>query len=272
MVGDLPSFGSVRINGYRMPISRPQDYEYDPTRGLTVTQEWEGAGPDSLDGRARRFISERKAFRFSKNKTRSRLVMTASNSQLGYPEVSTDTWQILANEVSKDIRELPVVASLPENLYTNISNQATEWKAGDSIFDTFQPPTGLSGDDLAAANIIFDLLIKGQDQFAFSQYVLKHTTSVSNAAVANVSDFGVGAIYTTSQLLNEVEDSSSWTYPLPGRLSAKIGSISSPATKLNYLWGWRKLPSTETTTANFRIEISTEYWLDQWSTFIYFTA
>ncbi len=268
MNGDHRGYGRVRINGYVLPIARPQHYEFDPTRGLTTVQEWESAG-QNLDGRANQFIREGKGFSYNRNAVRSRLVMTASNAQLNFPEVATDTWQILANEASKDVRELPAVADLPEGLYSEIVNQVTTFKAGESTTDQFEPVGDYDSGSLDVASTVFDLMIKGQDHFAFSQYVVKHTTSVSNAASGNVSDNNVECIYTTGQLLGEVSSSSSWRYPMPGRLQTKISNIGVPSFKGGYVWGWRKLPSTETTGANFRIEISTEYWLDQWSTFYY---
>jgi hypothetical protein len=52
----------------------------------------------------------------------------------------------------------------------------------------------------------------------------------------------------------------------------KLQGLAAPPAQPDYLWGWRKLPSTETTTAASRIEITTEYWLEQWSLYYYQTA
>ena len=83
----------------------------------------------------------------------------------------------------------------------------------------------------------------------------------------------VGAtIYTTAQLLNEVTNPNLWSFPLPGRLQTKLQNIPAPAGVANFLWGWRKLPSTEITVPGNFIEITTEYWLEHWSTFYYTAA
>ena len=59
---------------------------------------------------------------------------------------------------------------------------------------------------------------------------------------------------------------------MPARLVYKIQNLPSPVTVSGYLWGWRKLPSTETSAAGNRVEITTEYILDQWSTVLYQAA
>jgi hypothetical protein len=55
-------------------------------------------------------------------------------------------------------------------------------------------------------------------------------------------------------------------------LQNKINSIAAPPVVDDLLWGWRKLPSTETTAANNRVDISTEYWLAAWSKLLYAAA
>jgi hypothetical protein len=121
-----------------------------------------------------------------------------------------------------------------------------------------------AGGAAADAALLFNLLTRGITHYATSQYVLRHTTNVSNVYAANIADAYVEYVYTVAQLLTEIGASGGWTFPCPGRLQYKIQTIPTPAARSNFLWGWRKLASTEVTSATNRIEISAEYWLGQW--------
>jgi hypothetical protein len=59
---------------------------------------------------------------------------------------------------------------------------------------------------------------------------------------------------------------------MPGRMVYKLQNLVAPTAKTDYIWGWRKLPSTETTTSGNRVEITTEYWLEQWDIAIAYKA
>jgi hypothetical protein len=122
------------------------------------------------------------------------------------------------------------------------------------------------GDD---ANILFAIAIRGQDSYLLGQYVLRHTTNCSSGYSGNVSDTNVFKVYTTDQLLSECQSTSLWVQPLAGRLVSKIQNITAPEARNNYIWGWLKKPSTEQTTPDNRIEITQEYWLEQWPTILY---
>ena len=119
------------------------------------------------------------------------------------------------------------------------------------------------------AGYLAELLLAGTTHYAFGQWVLRHTTNVSNAFAANIADLNVERCYTTFQLLTEVQNPSLWTFPMPARMAYKLNAIAAPASQADYQWGWRKLASPETTSANNRLEITTEYWLAQWHMFLY---
>lgn len=252
----------IRINGTLAPIPQPLEVTYDPARGQVVTQKWESAGR-GLGGIADLYRAARIAYRFQLSDAVSSLVAEASGSQLGVADAACDNWQILCNEIQKDIKELPALAakqaSYPDS-FRIVLRDVNNFLDGQPQVTT---PTVNPG-SLPETAFLLDMLCKGQTHFALSQYVLRHTTTVSNAYGANVADRNVGRVYTTEQLLTEVCDTSLWVYPLPGRLVYKLQNIPAPLPQANYLWGWRKLGSTETTSASNRVEISTEYWLEQW--------
>src|SRR5690606_6075756 len=109
-------------------------------------------------------------------------------------------------------------------------------------------------------------------EYASYNYVLRHTTNVSNRWNVNIADINVNRLYTTAQLLSEAQNAGLWNYPLPPRLAYKINAIAVPTVQSGYLWSWLKSASSEASAANNRVNIVTEYALDQWSTDLYQTA
>jgi hypothetical protein len=255
-----------RINGTLAPVSKAPEVSYDPSRGQIISQQWESAG-DGLAGVASAYASSRIQYQWTKSRHRSRLVANASSSQLGFPEVACDTWQILANEIQKDVKEFPGFRTMEASYPGTIGYVVRDAQL---YLEGKEPGTPAPDvDAMPESGYLFELLTRGTSHYALGQYVLRHTTNVSNLYAANIADINIEKCYTTAQLLAEVQNGSLWTFPLPGRLAYKLQNIAAPAAQTHYQWGWRKLPSPETTTANNRVEITTEYWLEQWHTFLY---
>lgn len=255
--------GKLIINGTLQAVRQPVKISYDPQRGYQITIPWESAG-NNLNGLATTYQNQRVAYELEANDRKSSLTATASGGQLGIPDLTTDTWQILGNEIQKSLLEQPdVVAGLDQATRDEIEKAILEGTAEADLSPALN----------AFASKVFDRLRRGNTHYALGQYVLRHTTNVSNQYNVNVSDFNIERIYTTSQLIAETTNSNSWIFPLPGRMVNKLSNIAAPTAKIGYLWGWRKLPSTEMTTSGNRIEITTEYWLEQWDiTIAYRTA
>ncbi len=125
--------------------------------------------------------------------------------------------------------------------------------------------SGVTAENKTILGRFLGLNFRGSTDYQRQQYVLRHTTNVSNRWQTNVSDFNVDYIYSTGSLLSECQNTGLWILPLPARLAFKIGQIPVPQFRDNYFWGWKKGASTETTAANNRIDISTEFVLEQWS-------
>lgn len=114
---------------------------------------------------------------------------------------------------------------------------------------------------------LYKRMLANNDTFIASRYVLRHVTNVSNRYDINVADQWVGYIFSTAELLSETQDTDSWIYPLPGRLAFKLNSIPAPSVIDPYeFWGWHKSASSESTVANNRVNIVTEYVLGAWKT------
>ena len=180
-----------------------------------------------------------------------------------------DTWQILGNEEGRDGLNHP---GLTLALTAASLNAPKIIAAARQHLENNDDPTtlfGTGGDFYGSPAILrrfYELQVRGSTEYRHGQYVLRHTTNAPNRYSANISDFGVDQIYTPAELISECSDGGAWVYPLPSRLAYKISNIAVPTYQANYLWGWLKGASTETTAANNRIEISTEFICEQWST------
>lgn len=194
-----------------------------------------------------------------------------------------DTWEIAANQIQPLVFDNPLIqaAGTPGQIAivqyaveTGLNpaeavaafNASTELKTQYNSGSAVAWPTGV-----AALIRLYDRAKKGKTEYASTGYVLRHTTNVSNRWSVNISDVGVNMLYTTSVLLSETQSSALWFYPLPGRLAYKINIIPIPAVQTGYLWSWLKGASSESTSANNRVNIVTDYTLDQWSTDLYET-
>lgn len=255
-----------RINGSLEPSRQKTRVNYDPQRGMTVTEEWEVAG-DNLAGLAQQAVNDRIAFDYEPHAKKSSLVTTASGGQAGFPELSIDTWQLLCNETSRDLREHPIIQALrfsDADRYQEILQSVKDYEdEGPAAVDAALFTDSDVGSEL------FRHLIHGVTSYQLGQYVLRHTTNVSNRYDDNVADQGVETIYTTAQLLFEITNASYWVFPCPGRLVNKIDNMENQFDTDGFMWGWRKLPSQETSAAGNRIDISQEYWLGGWSLLAY---
>lgn len=246
--------GRPRIVGSLAPIQKPPSIQFDPTRGLIINNEYESAG-NGLVGLANTFYAGKVAFTLKPSTHKSHLSATITSGQAGFPELVQDHWQLLANEVQKDLREHPAVLALEASspgILALILKAVDDFNNGKTTTPSF--PDG-------EANTVFDLMKKGQTHFAVGQYVLRWTTNVSFNSTVYRGEGNREMLYSTSQVISE-------SLP-PTAITSAMTSISAPTFVSGYFWSWRRLPSTRTTVAQNRVEVSTEYWLDQWSTYIY---
>lgn len=250
-----------RINGTLAPIAQDVEINYDPERGSTVQQRFESAG-DNLSGTAEAFANDRIGYSFTRSQSKSVLVATYSDNASG------DSWELLANELQKDACEHPKSLRIEElwpGTLARVRRDVDLENRGEAVGSPAPDPAAVA----AGAGQLAYLLLRGTTQYATSQYVLKHTTSVANTYDGNISDLNVERVYTPARLLYECLNRHLWTFPLPRRLEMKLRRLEPPQDRVGYVWGWRKLPSTETSAGQNRINITTEYWLEQWSTYLY---
>jgi hypothetical protein len=255
-----------KIKGSASVNEKPHEVSYDPRRGLSVRRKYTAAGGDAA------LLGIEASAQAAGYTTRKIVSPVLSELDILSPETEpgggsltvTDQWQLVGNEITKSIYESPPALELEEanGGAINFIRQAVDAKSS-SFVTSFG-----GGYDITAA-ALFNMAIRGQDSYLLGQYVLRHTTNCSSGYVDNVSDDNVFRVYTTSQLLSECQSAALWVQPLAGRLVNKIGNIVEPDSRTGYIWGWLKKPSSETTTPDNRIEITQEYWLEQWPTLLY---
>lgn len=248
-----------RITGGTGIIKKPAEINYDPSRGITYTQPWECAG-DNLGGLANVLIGQGTAFRWVRGGARSELTANASGAQAGLPDNAALNWQLLCNEVQKDVMESPLAmnleASYPGSL-VKVAHRYQTRTSGDPD-DAADNPT--AGSEVSYGELL-DMLIHKQTHFATGQFVLRRTYSISNFYAGNLpGDELAERVLSTQEVL---------TLGMPPVYSQKISSIVSPYIAPGYIWGWRQLPSTMVTAANNRVEVNTEWWLDSWRLSLY---
>ncbi len=167
-------------------------------------------------------------------------------------------------------------AAAANQQFTDFSSQlkignTTIYAAGWASFVAANPAT--------AGLLIRSYRLASNDQthYQASQYSVRHTTNTPNYWSLNRADRNVNCIYTPAQFVTEATDSSLWYYPMPGRIQYKIAAavanlISITPSRTNYQIGWLKAGSAETSIHGGRVEIQTDYVLDQWSTDLYAVA
>jgi len=255
-----------RINGSIQPIRTALRQQYDPQRGMVTSQEFESAG-DGLNGLANQCLRDGIQFEHTSNGRRSKLRFESSGNTGGGDDVNTDTWQLLCNEASKSILEHPRVLALnqeDENDPNSVKSVKAQVELHNAHVALKEPlPTG-------DALLLYNMLVRGVSSYQVGGYVLKHTTNVAGSYASNIADVNVEKVYSIPALVREITDQTLWAKPCPPRLVYKIENLDVQIhTNDDVLWGWRKLPSQETMSANNRIDISTEYWLAAWTRLVF---
>lgn len=264
--------GGTIKKGTPFPQGQTQRNKYDPSRGFTTFADYDGYSQEYLQNLYQSFVSQGIGCELELYLDKGRLRVEDATQ-----EYTIDSWEIVGNESSVDGLSHPTVFAIinayqngtgaPNGTTSDVYGELRQNLANDATTDD----AFTNGDQLllpysgTLVEFAYSLNQRGSTDFRQGAYVLRHTTNVSNRWQANVSDFGVDSIYTPAQLLTEVTDSGLWIFPLPGRLQYKIAFIPSPAPQPDYLWGWLKSASTETTAANNRVNIQTEYTLALWA-------
>jgi hypothetical protein len=193
-------------------------------------------------------------------------VTTPENPTDGTGGIIAVQYELLGNNQQFDLRLHPKAIALGTPTIKKINNVLNNAKDDNGrAINTEAEITTIGGDALQLYNLL--LQENGNRAFQKSQYVFRVTQIASNRATINVAYSDVEKIYTTAQMLAE-------TGPPSGILTAIADAVtgSNPGAHAGYQYGWLKQTPTVTTAANNKIQISVEFWLELWSTWIYDSA
>jgi hypothetical protein len=253
-------------NTYRgSPEPHLQRYSesWSPATGCVKEAEYRGMSEE----RARAYLNYFTVNGFQSQLTIAHGICTlVATDTLG--EVTIDNWEIGVNQTSASSffnpRNIAAVGADSLEILAYAEKNGGTLEAAKVKVNTDRTSLGLPAITYtnSAAMVRMRLrLLKGSDSFFYDQYLLRHTTNVSNRYRVNVSDINKGCIYTLAQLQSETMNANSWIYPLPGRLNYKLINATNAleAGPANTLKGWLKGASPESTAANNRVNIVTEY-------------
>lgn len=259
--------------GTNNPLAQNESWDYTPTHGYTYRVDFKGMSRDQMLALQQDYVTRGVACRLTYLQGGNAYLEVDDSTQ----QYTLDVWQVDGGDERLDLFVHPIML----NALTD--DQAFDLRArsenNDKPSDVFGDGGSIAGDPAfspfrnTAVERLYSLYRAGVVEFENDAYgggyVLIHTTNAPNRWAVNVADFGVGKVYTPAKLLSEAQNSGLWSFPMPGRLVYKLGSIPSPGGYPNRLWGWKKGRSQENTAANNRIEIVTRYQLELWQTDLY---
>lgn len=178
--------------------------------------------------------------------------------------VQQTSFELAGNSLQFDMREHPKALALGPTVLKDIDNAIDGETAAirSAALSTVQ---AAGGDTLALYNLLRQR--KGSGSFFKPQYVFRYNRIASNRATINVGYSGVGKIHTTAQMIAQ-------TGPPTGILNS-IAEAVAPITPENvddYTMGWLKQTPTVVSQAGNKLQISGEYYLEFWSTWLYAVA
>lgn len=286
------------VRGNPFPQLRRTKISHDPSRGWKYDYDFDAATQVGIAQLADSYAGQGCSVELTLENDKGSLTVE-DPTQL----YTIDTWNFQGNELELDGFSHPTITAFltPEmaaKIRAGIENAQSGTSVpviiatilNDPIFKTLsgytavpgQAPGGIQDDPLVTQCAILyywmGLNFRGSPNFLRAQYVLRHTSNVSNRTNTAYVDMNTLQIYSISAMLTEIQ-AATWAYPCPAQTvtalldaTTNLANFFTPSgvlADLNYALGWLKKPSTRLTTAYNRIDITTEYVLDLWSTLYY---
>ena len=260
--------------GLGTAFCRKQTGRWSPTTGWTFDQDFRGLNYFSMQALANVYSGAGIEYELTlENGIASmRTIDTTGN-------VTIDVWEIHASQVTKSIFENPlVILSVPANDLSVIAyaalNGATTLPAAVSGLNASNPGTTYTTPNMSNANTLWlwnMVTQNGIESFFSDQYSLRHSTNASNRGYYNVADVDVNCIYTQAQLYSEITNSGSWIFPCPPEIIGALNTVFAhlPSPIYPFVQGALKGGASRTTAANNRVNVTTEYLLENISGYLY---
>jgi len=242
----------------------PQQQRYvetwSPVSGVTRNYEYKGMDADRMRAAMTPWINAG---------CEARLVLSYDMAELEITDATgtytLDGWQIQQSDLNTSCLYNPynISAAINEHdkrtLAKYLAQAEDDW---DTVYEHLQDTT-----NEAALKRLYTRMLGGNTHFLSSRYILRHTTNAPLYATGfNIADVNVDCIYPLSGLLSETQNTGYWWLPLPNTMATAINNFPFPPVIDYYQNGALKRGSSRATAANFRQEITTEYWFGQWST------
>lgn len=244
--------------------------DYDPGQGWRTTYVYEG---DSLSiyGLTANLRSDQKASIDDSDKPLFRL--TVQSPDAGSASVANDfVWsvELVGSEVQPSIYAHPRTQALSDGVIaaikvavkevedSSISEAVAKVASGTTAVRAAATTAGTSAADAAE---VLALVLRDITSYTDSQYVLKRTQTISTRSQLILNYENINRIHSTA-LVNAVEI-------IPYTVLVAIVQIVAPAEMSGFAWGWLKKTPSINQVANGKFTASQEYWLGQWSTYLY---
>ena len=266
--------------GNLTPHRQRRTYTYDPENGDTFSEEYLNASEAQMFALAASYRSNRIPYQLTIENNHATLVTKDATG-----EYVLDTWQIendelnpssLVNPRNRALIALEVAGGVTaaalvlEDIGKVLNGEPAT--SGGTPLDYDGLKAYFTTHNMNASLRLLQRMQLGATNYFQARPVVRHTTNASNRYNWNISNVDVESIYTPSAFFSEAQSSGLWLFPMPNALSAALAAVPEPAVRSNYLWGYLKRPATVSTAANNRVDITTLYILDQWSTDEYETA
>lgn len=262
------------LRGTKAPLLQWFEANFDPNSGFTYRQEYQGHDYDQMLALSNSLTASGISVVLRKQAGVSTLTLTDATGT-----VVIDKWELGVDEERPSVFENPIflsyvnAAANPSRVVTMMRNALQNGDPLNSAWDTLVTDanfaTASAGASTTKLKQYFDDYNLGVTNYIRGKYRLRHTTNAPARWNANIADFNVERAYTIAQLLNEAQNASLWVLPLPGYLVYKILNYVIPSARANYSFGAFKLRSNACTAAYNRVEITTEYIIDQINTNLY---
>lgn len=170
----------------------------------------------------------------------------------GSTEVPINTWELDLSPQTRDLRLHAASQELGDAVLRDINA-----KLNDPASDVTIP----TGD----AERLYQHLLRGQDSYLYSSWVLRHTQSASRQYQANVATGGVNKLWSFGQIAALGPEAS---------IQAAVANLATPpeAVPTGYSWSWLK-QSVSLSKAFAQRTVITQTWiLEMWPTWVYAAA
>lgn len=246
-----------------------QRLDYDPVKGETLAEVFEGT-LEACFSKAIAVRNQRPDLAFNLESADGPLWrITVRSPDFGSdPGLSSvDTWELLGNDIQKDIYEAPFTLNIDTGQLDIVREAMSEEQTVADVQEDL--------DDEALLLLV--LLKKGTTHFQVSQYVLRYTQLVSSKSQVRASFSNVERVYVVTNAAGQAAFAT--LIGLPPELLFSLEQIPVPvivnsasSVLLNteiYHTGWMKKTPTVSQVSGNRFQITQEYWLDYWVKALY---